>query len=287
MTLQIWQSALLNRRADSYIDLGVSGQPRVAPASERAAVRRQPTNRAPHTGWPLHTQTMCLPQTLLMPAKREFYILQSCCCSNCYFDPVPDGCLDGPILCGSQPVRAVAARVTFDFHTGDVEVCCFQEDFACLAAPADAPRVCGVLGYTLYPAKGCCITLKQLYPERPEIVLKQNNTVLCAGCVGVGEKTLWSQAIYCRPPATFLFVELRCCCLAHDFGLNIAGDGDGILPNCVSCARRAARDLTTHRPMACARSWGSCACRRRVVVSRSTMPSREDSNGRGHREDDE
>ena len=32
-------------------------------------------------------------------------------------------------------------RVTFDFHTGDVEVCCFQEDFACLAAPADAPRV--------------------------------------------------------------------------------------------------------------------------------------------------
>ena len=91
---------------------------------------------------------------------------------------------------------------TLDFHTGDVEVCCFQEDFACLA-PADAPRVCGVLGYTLYPAKGCCITLKQLYPERPEIVLKQNNTVLCAGCVGVGEKTLWSQAIYCRPPATF------------------------------------------------------------------------------------
>ena len=124
-------------------------------------------------------------------------------------------------------------RVTFDFHTGDVEVCCFQEDFACLAAPADAPRVCGVLGYTLYPAKGCCITLKALYPERPEIVLKQNNTVLCAGCVGVGEKTLWSQAIYCRPPATFLFVELRCCCLAHDLGLNIAGDGDGcILPNC-------------------------------------------------------
>ena len=42
-----------------------------------------------------------------------------------------------------------------------------------------------------------------------------------------GRKTLWSQAIYCRPPATFLFVELRCCCLAHDFGLNIAGDGDG------------------------------------------------------------
>ena len=39
---------------------------------------------------------MCLPQTLLMPAKREFYILQSCCCSNCYLDPVPDGCLDGP-----------------------------------------------------------------------------------------------------------------------------------------------------------------------------------------------
>ena len=162
---------------------------------------------------------MCLPQTLLMPAKREFYVLQSCCCSNCYFDPVPDGCLDG-----------------------DVEVCCFQEDFACLAAPADAPRVCGVLGYTLYPAKGCCITLKQLYPERPEIVLKQNNTVLCAGCVGMGEKTLWSQAIYCRPPATFLFVELRCCCLAHDFGLNIAGDGDGcILPNC-----------SEYVPMACA-----------------------------------
>ena len=123
-------------------------------------------------------------------------------------------------------LRRWRGRVTFDFHTGDVEVCCFQEDFACLAAPADAPRVCGVLGYTLYPAKGCCITLKQLYPERPEIVLKQNNTVLCAGCVGVGEKTLWSQAIYCRPPATFLFVELRCCCLAHDFGLNIAGDGD-------------------------------------------------------------
>ena len=98
------------------------------------------------------------------------------------------------------------------------------------------------MGYTLYPAKGCCMTLKQLYPERPEIVLKQNNTVLCAGCVGVGEKTLWSQAIYCRPPATFLFVELRCCCLAHDLGLNIAGDGDGcILPNC-----------SEYVPMACA-----------------------------------
>jgi hypothetical protein len=188
---------------------------------------------------------MCLPQTLLMPAKREFYILQSCCCSNCYFDPVPDGCLDGPDpawkATSARPARQ-RGRVTFDFHTGDVEVCCFQEDFACLAAPADAPRVCGVLGYTLYPAKGCCITLKQLYPERPEIVLKQNNTVLCAGCVGVGEKTLWSQAIYCRPPATFLFVELRCCCLAHDFGLNIAGDGDGcILPNC-----------SEYVPMACA-----------------------------------
>ena len=115
-------------------------------------------------------------------------------------------------------MRRWRGRVTFDFHTGDVEVCCFQEDFACLAAPADAPRVCGVLGYTLYPAKGCCITLKQLYPDRPEIVLKQNNTVLCAGCFGVGEKTLWSQAIYCRPPATFLFVELRCCCLAYDGG---------------------------------------------------------------------
>ena len=139
-------------------------------------------------------------------------------------------------------MRRWRGRVTFDFHTGDVEVCCFQEDFACLAAPADAPRVCGVLGYTLYPAKGCCITLKQLYPERPEIVLKQNNTVLCAGCVGVGEKTLWSQAIYCRPPATFLFVELRCCCLAHDLGLNIAGDGDGCnLPNC-----------SEYVPMACA-----------------------------------
>ena len=180
---------------------------------------------------------MCLPQTLLMPAKREFYILQSCCCSNCYFDPVPDGCLDG-----------------------DVEVCCFQEDFACLAAPADAPRVCGVLGYTLYPAKGCCITLKQLYPERPEIVLKQNNTVLCAGCVGVGEKTLWSQAIYCRPPATFLFVELRCCCLAHDLGLNIAGDGDGcVLPNCseyscgnqISGAPRRQRDPNSTQASTC------------------------------------
>ena len=146
---------------------------------------------------------MCLPQTLLMPAKREFYILQSCCCccSNCprrlFRRP--------PILCGSC-VEVTSVRdlptVTL-FSDGDVEVCCFQEDFACLAAPADAPRVCGVLGYTLYPAKGCCITLKQLYPERPEIVLKQNNTVLCAGCVGVGEKTLWSQAIYCRPPATF------------------------------------------------------------------------------------
>ena len=40
---------------------------------------------------------MCLPQTLLMPAKREFYILQSCCCSNCYLDPVPDGCVDGDV----------------------------------------------------------------------------------------------------------------------------------------------------------------------------------------------
>ena len=151
-------------------------------------------------------------------------------------------------------------RVTFDFHTGDVEVCCFQEDFACLAAPADAPRVCGVLGYTLYPAKGCCITLKQLYPERPEIVLKQNNTVLCAGCVGVGEKTLWSQAIYCRPPATFLFVELRCCCLAHDLGLNIAGDGDGcVLPNCseyscgnqISGAPRRQRDPNSTQASTC------------------------------------
>ena len=133
---------------------------------------------------------MCLPQTLLMPAKREFYILQSCCCSNCYFDPVPDGCLDGPdpVWKSTSARPRWRGRVTFDFHTGDVEVCCFQEDFACLAAPADAPRVCGVLGYTLYPAKGCCITLKQLYPERPEIVLKQNNTVFCAGCVGVGEK---------------------------------------------------------------------------------------------------
>jgi hypothetical protein len=189
-------------------------------------LRRQPPEQGP-------THTMCLPQTLLMPAKREFYILQSCCCSNCYFDPVPDGCLDG-----------------------DVEVCCFQEDFACLAAPADAPRVCGVMGYTLYPAKGCCITLKQLYPERPEIVLKQNNTVLCAGCVGMGEKTLWSQAIYCRPPATFLFVELRCCCLAHDFGLNIAGDGDGcILPNC-----------SEYVPMACALLGFMCMPRKGCCV---------------------
>ena len=157
-------------------------------------------------------------------------------------------------------MRRWRGRVTFDFHTGDVEVCCFQEDFACLAAPADAPRVCGVLGYTLYPAKGCCITLKQLYPERPEIVLKQNNTVLCAGCIGMGEKTLWSQAIYCRPPATFLFVELRCCCLAHDLGLNIAGDGDGcVLPNCseyscgnqISGAPRRQRDPISTQVSTC------------------------------------
>ena len=175
-------------------------------------MRRQPTNRAPHTPCVCRRRCSC---------RRSG---SSTFCSRVAVRTVtstlvPDGCLDG-----------------------DVEVCCFQEDFACLAAPADAPRVCGVLGYTLYPAKGCCITLKQLYPERPEIVLKQNNTVLCAGCVGVGEKTLWSQAIYCRPPATFLFVELRCCCLAHDFGLNIAGDGDGcILPNC-----------SEYVPMACA-----------------------------------
>ena len=220
---------------------------------------------------------MCLPQTLLMPAKREFCILQSCCCSNCYFDPVPDGCLDGAWSASWRHAHHPTTPSTRP-RAGDVEVCCFQEDFACLAAPADAPRVCGVLGYTLYPAKGCCITLKQLYPERPEIVLKQNNTVLCAGCVGMGEKTLWSQAIYCRPPATFLFVELRCCCLAHDFGLNIAGDGDGcVLPNCseYSCgnqipgAARRQRDPNYTQVSTCrwrAPSWGSCACRRRAAV---------------------
>ena len=190
-------------------------------------------------------------------------------------------------------------RVTFDFHTGDVEVCCFQEDFACLAAPADAPRVCGVLGYTLYPAKGCCITLKQLYPERPEIVLKQNNTVLCAGCVGVGEKTLWSQAIYCRPPATFLFVELRCCCLAHDLGLNIAGDGDGcILPNCSDirveirfpAPHAVSATLTPHRRV---RADGVHFLRIHVHAKEGLLYQsqrrlrRQDFNGRGHPEDDE
>ena len=86
------------------------------------------------------------------------------------------------------------------------------------------------------------------------------------GCVGVGEKTLWSQAIYCRPPATFLFVELRCCCLAHDLGLNIAGDGDGL---------HIAQLQREYVPTACA-LLGFMCMPRKGAASRSRCVRRKD-----------